>query len=115
MKCAVFGLNGDNASGSNGFTGQLYNSCLEIIGDDVLEMAKALFCGSEFPMFITHTNLVLLPKNKNVATFSDIKHISLSNFSNTIISRVLHERLVDLMPTFISPNQAGFVKERSIV
>lgn len=58
---------------------------------------------------------MLLPKKKNVATFLDTRPISLSNFSNKIISRVIHERLVELLSTLISPNQEGFVKGRSIV
>ncbi|XP_070049029.1 uncharacterized protein [Nicotiana tomentosiformis] len=78
-------------------------------------MVKAFFCSADLPKFITHTNLVLLPKKKIVSTFSDMRPISLSNFSNKIISRVVHERLVDLLPSLISPNQAGFVKGRSIV
>ncbi|XP_075076768.1 uncharacterized protein LOC142163386 [Nicotiana tabacum] len=44
-----------------------------------------------------------------------MRPISLSNFSNKIIPRVVHERLVELLPTLISPNQDGFVKGRSIV
>ncbi|XP_070057236.1 uncharacterized protein [Nicotiana tomentosiformis] len=75
----------------------------------------SFFCGSELTKFIKHTNLVLLPKKKNVTTFSDMRQISLSIFSNKIISRVIHERLVDLLPTLIYPNKVGFVKGRSIV
>lgn len=63
---------------------------------------------------MTHTNLVLLPKKKDVQNFSDLRPISLSNFSNKIISRVIHERLVDIIPNIISDEQAGFVKGRSI-
>lgn len=32
-----------------------------------------------------------------------------------MISRVLHERLVGLLPSLISTNQTDFVKDRSIV
>lgn len=78
-------------------------------------MVMAFFCGVELQKFITHTNIMLLPKKKNVATFLDTRPISLSNFSNKIISRVIHERLVELLSTLISPNQEGFVKGRSIV
>ncbi|XP_075086274.1 uncharacterized protein LOC142168985 [Nicotiana tabacum] len=115
VKATVFELNGDSASGPDGFTGQFYQASWEVICDDVLNMVRAFFCGAELPKFITHTNFVLLPKKKNVATFSDMRPISLSNFSNKIISRVIHERLVELLPSLISPNQAGFVKGRSIV
>lgn len=64
---------------------------------------------------MTHAKLVLLSKKDQVKTFSDVKPISLSNFINKVISRVLHERLVTLLPLLISKNQKGFVKNRSIV
>ncbi|XP_075081832.1 uncharacterized protein LOC142166440 [Nicotiana tabacum] len=98
VKNAIFGLNGDSASGLDGFTGQIYHACWEITCEDVLNMVKKLFCGAVLPKFITHTNLVLLSRKKNVATFSDMRPISLSNFSNKIISRVINERLVELLP-----------------
>ncbi|KAG5579803.1 hypothetical protein H5410_050430 [Solanum commersonii] len=43
-------------------------------------MVKALVCGAELPRYITHTNLVLIPKNVALNTFSDLRPISLSNF-----------------------------------
>lgn len=48
-------------------------------------------------------------------TFSDMRPISLGNFVNKIFSRVVHERLVHLLPNLISDEQAGFVKDRNIV
>nr|XP_016500520.1 PREDICTED: uncharacterized protein LOC107818927 [Nicotiana tabacum] len=45
-------------------------------------MVKAFFNGHELPRYITHTNLVLLPKKKEVVSFSDMRPISLSNFIN---------------------------------
>ncbi|XP_060182292.1 uncharacterized protein LOC132611952 [Lycium barbarum] len=78
-------------------------------------MVKAFFVGQELPRFITHTNLILIPKKEQVQSFSDLKRISLNNFTNKIISRVLHERLVKLLPGLISENQSGFVKGKSIM
>lgn len=77
-------------------------------------MVRAFFCGQELPRFITHTNLVLIPKKEVVDSFGDLRPISLSTFINKIISRLLHDRLVKVLPTIISQNQAAFVKGRSI-
>nr|XP_009774912.1 PREDICTED: uncharacterized protein LOC104224892 [Nicotiana sylvestris] len=115
VKQAVYGSNGQSAGGPDGFNGSFFHACWETIGDDVVEMVKAFFNGHELPKFITHTNLVLLPKKKEVITFSDMWPISLSNFINKVFSRVIHERLVGLLPNLISDEQAGFVKGRSIV
>lgn len=40
---------------------------------------------------------------------------SLSNFVNKILSKIIHDRLEDIMPMLISSNQSGFVKGRSII
>ncbi|XP_019240204.1 PREDICTED: uncharacterized protein LOC109220195 [Nicotiana attenuata] len=78
-------------------------------------MVLAFFNGQQLPKCVTHTNPILLPKKKEVNTFSDLRPISLSNFINKIFSRVIHERLVELLPNLISEEQSGFVKGRSIV
>lgn len=59
---------------------------------------------------VTHTSLILIPKKEVIESFSDLRRISLSNFINKVISRVLHEKLEGLLPKLISKNQLGFVK-----
>lgn len=39
-----------------------------------------------------------------------MRPINLSNFSNKIISKILSNRLTDLLPKLVSENQTGFVK-----
>ncbi|XP_075080127.1 uncharacterized protein LOC142165483 [Nicotiana tabacum] len=115
VKVVVLGLNGDSAGGPDGMTGKFYHSCWDIIGDDLYNMVRAFFNGHELPKCVTHTNLVLLPNKKEVTTFSDLRPISLGNFSNKVISRVVHERLVKFLPSLISEEHVGFVKGRNIV
>ncbi|XP_075102115.1 uncharacterized protein LOC142177432 [Nicotiana tabacum] len=115
VQMVVLGLNGDSAGGSDGMIGKFYHSCWDLIGDDLYDMVRALFNGHELPKCVTHTNLVLIPKKKEVTTFSDLRPISLSNFSNKVISRVVHERLVKFLPSLISEEHAGFVKGRNLV
>lgn len=69
VKVAVFGLNWDSVSGPEGFTSHYYQSCFDIIGNNMLNMVKGFFCGLKLSRFITRTNIILLPKKNNVATF----------------------------------------------
>lgn len=85
------------------------------MGEDLTMVVKSFFCGHELPKFVTHTNLILLPKKELRKKNSDFRPISFSCFLNKAISRVLHERMFTMLPKIISPNQAGFVKERSII
>ncbi|XP_049356312.1 uncharacterized protein LOC125820932 [Solanum verrucosum] len=114
VKNVIFALNGDSASGPDGYSGQFFQSCWEIVKQDIINMVKAFYCGMEMPRFITHTNLILIPKMETMNNFGDLRPISLSIFTNKIITRMLHERLVPVLPVIISRNQSGFIKGRSI-
>lgn len=48
-------------------------------------------------------------------TFADLRPISLSTFANKLSSKVLHVRIISVLPSLISSHQTGFVKGRSIV
>lgn len=77
-------------------------------------MVVAFFYRFELPRFITHTNLVLLPKKLVVNNFSNMWPISLSNFINKIFSRIIHDRIMKLLLGIISEEQAGFIQGRNI-
>ncbi|XP_060211840.1 uncharacterized protein LOC132639410 [Lycium barbarum] len=50
-KKVVFSLNGESAAGPDCFTGISYQTCWDIIKDDVTNMVKAFFCRAELPRF----------------------------------------------------------------
>ncbi|XP_060201107.1 uncharacterized protein LOC132629772 [Lycium barbarum] len=51
---------------------------------------------------------------KSPQAFSDLRPISLSNFSCKILSKLINGRLTSIMDKIISQNQSGFMKGRSI-
>uniref|UniRef100_M0ZKY9 RNA-directed DNA polymerase (Reverse transcriptase) n=1 Tax=Solanum tuberosum TaxID=4113 RepID=M0ZKY9_SOLTU len=114
VKRVIFSLNGDSSSGPDGFSGQFFQSCWNIIGEDITNMVRAFFCGQELPRYITHTNLALILKKESIGTFGDLRPISLSTFANKIISKVVQEKMVIILPEIISTNQTSFVRGRSI-
>ncbi|XP_059288608.1 uncharacterized protein LOC132041955 [Lycium ferocissimum] len=113
VKKAIFNLNGDSASGPDGFSGIFYQACWDIVGTHVFKMVIAFFEGHTLPKSITHTNMILLPKKEMVNTYSDLSPIRMSNFINKVMSRIIHDRFEDVLPQLISINHSGFVKGRS--
>nr|XP_016475204.1 PREDICTED: uncharacterized protein LOC107796895 [Nicotiana tabacum] len=85
LKRAVMRLNGDSADGPDGFTGAFYQTCWEIIEEDVVKWSRLSFA------------------------VNDCQRVLRTQ------TWVIHERLVELLPNIISEEQAGFVKGRSIV
>ncbi|XP_060182476.1 uncharacterized protein LOC132612168 [Lycium barbarum] len=115
VKNVVFELKKESACGLDGLSGTLFHSCWDIEGKNVFRMVQAFYEGHTLPKSVTRTNLVLIPKESEVHTFGDLRPISLSNFINKVISKVVHGGLDKILPGLISSNQSGFVKGRSII
>ena len=64
---------------------------------------------------LNHTNIVLNPKVKNLEKMSDFRRTSLCNVIYKIISKVLANRLKQVLLEIISPTHNAFVLGRLII
>lgn len=115
IKGAVMSLNRTSVGGPDGITGAFFQDAWDNIAGDLYQMVVALFCGSELPRFISHTNLILLPKKEVVNTFLNLRPISFSNFMNKIFFKTIHKRVKGLLTNIVLEEQAGFMQGRSII
>ncbi|XP_049348975.1 uncharacterized protein LOC125813529 [Solanum verrucosum] len=113
LRQVVFAMN-PYSVGPDGFGGNFYQVCWNIIKEDLLAAVQLFFCGHIIPKFMSHACLVLIPKTEQPSRFAELRRISLSNFTNKIISKVLSMRLATVLPLLLSDNQLGFVRGRSI-
>ncbi|XP_027069890.2 uncharacterized protein [Coffea arabica] len=114
VKDIVFAMDGESAAGPDGFTGKFFTFAWEVVASDLYRAVVSFFCGAELPRSITATSIVLLPKVENPQDFKHFRPISLCNFTNKIISKLLSARLAMILPRIISPQQNGFVQGRQI-
>ncbi|XP_060210726.1 uncharacterized protein LOC132637688 [Lycium barbarum] len=114
IKTAVFSLSASSSPGPDGYNGTFYQKCWNIISNDVKDFVQSFFQGKKLTKLYSHTCLVLIPKITPPSCFSDLRPISLTNFSCKIISKILSNRLSPMLDKIISENQSGFVKGRLI-
>ncbi|XP_019264569.1 PREDICTED: uncharacterized protein LOC109242177 [Nicotiana attenuata] len=114
LKEVVFSMNPTSAAEPDDFNGKFYQSCWDIIKANLLNVVLAFFGGCSIPKYMTSTCSVLLPKVEFPNSLSEFRPISLSNFINKIISKVICSRLAPILPRIISANQSGFVRGRNI-
>ncbi|XP_071901113.1 uncharacterized protein [Coffea arabica] len=100
----------DNATGPNGFMGKFYTFTWEVVAQDVYNAVLSFFCGVELPRFITSTSIVLLPKVLNPQDLSQFRPISLCNFFNKLLSRILADRVAGVLPKIIFPSSQGLLR-----
>ncbi|VFQ70835.1 unnamed protein product [Cuscuta campestris] len=114
VKATVWDLDPDSASGPDGFNGNFFRACWDIIQQDVLTASQELFLGLPIPKGYGSTLITLIPKKENPKRFDDFRPISLSTFLSKINTKLLANRLKMMLPKLISPEQGAFQKGKSI-
>ncbi|KAL9673914.1 hypothetical protein QQ045_030177 [Rhodiola kirilowii] len=105
-------MNDSSAPGPDGFTGRFYKHCWLIIKQDLMTAIELYFHGFPLPVSFTATTLTLIPKVASATSLAQLRPISLCNFNNKIISRIISARLAVFLRRLISEEQVGFVQGR---
>jgi hypothetical protein len=103
------------ALGPNGFTAKFYQQNWPIVGLEVCKAVLHFFNNAKMDENINVTHIALIPKKKkDPSNVSNFRPISLCNVTYKIISEVLANRLMKVLPQLISENQSAFIPGRLI-
>ena len=114
IKEAVFQMAPTKALGPDGMNAFFHQKFWHIVVDNVVSAILDFFNFGCMVSGLNHTNIVLIPKVKQPEKISDFRHISLCNVMYKIISKVLSNRLKQILLSVISPTQSAFVLGRLI-
>jgi hypothetical protein len=104
----------DKAPGPDGFNGFFMKKCWHIIKEDFYKLCEDFFQGYLCIDSINNSFITLVPKINNPETISDYRPISLLNCSIKILTKLLADRLQQVIIPLIHRNQYGFIRSRSI-
>ena len=108
VKNAVFSMHPDKSPGPDGMTPAFYQKYWTIIWNDVFKLVDRLFRDGDINPYLKSTNIVLIPKKKN------LRPISLCNVFMKVITKFLVNRMKDLLSNVVSETQSAFIPGRLI-
>jgi len=114
VKVALFQMGPTKATRPDGMNALFYQRFWHVVGDTVVDVVLEFLNNGHMLLDINHTYIVLISKVKNPEKMSDFRPISLCNVVYKIISKVLANRLKQVLPNIISPTQSAFVPGRLI-
>uniref|UniRef100_A0A803PL05 Reverse transcriptase domain-containing protein n=1 Tax=Cannabis sativa TaxID=3483 RepID=A0A803PL05_CANSA len=114
VRKVLFQMHPDKSPCPDGMTPGFFQRCWSIVGLDIINLVRSFMTTGILPQGLNDTNMVLIPKVKNPTSMIDLRPISLCNVLYKIISKVLANRLKEVLPQLISTNQSAFVPGRLI-
>ena len=114
VKAALFQMNPSKAPSLDGMTALFFQKYWHIVGSDVSTAVLDFFNTGRMLGNINFTHIALIPKVKSPVCMSQFRPISLCNVLYKLVSKVLVNRMKNVLPRVISDCQSAFVPERMI-
>ena len=115
VKKALFSIHPNKAPGPDGMSPLFFQKFWYFIKDDVVQAIQSFFHSSLMLKVINNTVISLIPKVDNPTDMKQYRPISLCNVLYKMISKILANRLKNVLNLCISKNQAAFVPGRQIL
>jgi len=114
IKEALDSIGDLKAPGPDGMPAIFYKNFWSTVGRKVVEEVMQVLNGGDMPASWNETTVVLIPKVPKPESVKNLRPISLCNVMYKLVSKVLANRLKQVLPDVISPSQSAFVPGRLI-
>lgn len=103
----VFGLRKETDPGPDGFGGVFFQIDWNIIQEDICNATWKFFKTGWMLSNFNDNIIVLIPKTSDVDSMDHYRPISLANFKFKLISKIITDKIVKIMPFLLSKEHKG--------
>jgi len=114
VKEALFQMFPTKSPGPDGFPAHFFQRHWDLCGTEVTSIVLRILRGEDEATSINDTFIVPIPKVEDPEELGQFRPISLCNILYKITSKVVANRLKQILPEVISEEQSAFVPERLI-
>jgi hypothetical protein len=104
----------NKSPGPNGFNSDFMKKCLSVIKYNFYELYQAFFNEDTRTQSIHNFYTTIVSKKENPENVNDYRLMSLLNSSIKLITKMLADRLQQVIMMMIHENEYGFIKSRVI-
>ena len=112
IKKVVFSMGSNKAPGPDEMLALFFKFYWNVMGGEVIEAVISFFNRRYMLKEINHLFIALIPKGNNAASVNQFRPISLCNVLYKIISKLLTNRLKQVLNKLTSPWQIAFIPGR---
>lgn len=105
VKMALFQMAPNKVPGPDEFSALFYQKCWHTVGHVVTQKILSMLNEGSMEEGINNTTIVLIPKVKYPSRLEEFRPISLFNVFGKIVSKILANRLKDILPKIIPDSQ----------
>ncbi|XP_031107562.1 uncharacterized protein LOC116012214 [Ipomoea triloba] len=114
VKEALFSMAPDKSPGPDGYSPAFFQHFWSEIGSDVSRFVLDCMNEGEFPVGMNDAIITLVPKIAAPASMRELRPIALCNVVYKILSKMLANRMKDVLEKIISASQSAFLPGRLI-
>lgn len=111
---AISSLPSKKAPGIDGFSASFYRAYWDIMKFQVIAVVRDFFVSGHMPASWKRTLICLIPKSSSAARGKDFRPISLCTFPYKICTKILANRLKQVLPCIVGREQGAFIAGRNI-